>query len=334
MADKAAEKPEKKPWMKWYWTDWKAGADLRSCSLAARGLWAEMLAIMDEAEPYGHLLINGKPLTPRALTNQVGGGASERQVVVLLKELEDAGVFSREDETHYIYCRRMVRDKAKADQDRENGLLGGNPRLKGSNRERVIGDAEPPGKPRNQTPPLTTPDKAQRPESRVQSPEAREAKHLVDDIVKLLDLDPQRCLVIGPAIRWLKDGATASEIIACCERLKPRLPTSMPNPLAYLDKAIPDELKKLRKDEGTEPISDELQALMCRVYYAIGTNDPRTGKTVAPWKPKLPENRVWSFDGSPPLHDSSNIRDAVAFAVIEELGLNQDEELKRVSNGR
>ncbi|PJX23863.1 hypothetical protein CAP48_12370 [Advenella sp. S44] len=34
----------------------------KSCSLAARGLWHEMMCLMHESEPYGHMAVNGKPM--------------------------------------------------------------------------------------------------------------------------------------------------------------------------------------------------------------------------------------------------------------------------------
>jgi hypothetical protein len=49
------------PWMKFYPADWRSDPMLRLCSLAARGLWAEMICLMHEAEPYGSLLVNGNP---------------------------------------------------------------------------------------------------------------------------------------------------------------------------------------------------------------------------------------------------------------------------------
>jgi hypothetical protein len=101
---------------------------LRLCSIAARGLWAEMMCVMHDAEPYGSLLVNGKRIDKK----QLAGLASitERDCTALLLELEGNGVFSR-DHDGTIYSRRMRRDHAKAIKDKENGKGGGNPRLKG-----------------------------------------------------------------------------------------------------------------------------------------------------------------------------------------------------------
>jgi hypothetical protein len=145
----------KLPWMKFYPADWRADPALRMCSLAARGLWMEMLSIMHEADPRGSLLINGKPIGTKQLASLCG--ATVRETIAFLNELDAAGVFSRaEDGT--IFSRRMKRDDEKADRDKANGKTGGNPSL-------IAG--------------VNPLDKAQSPEARSQNPEAsiqKEAK--------------------------------------------------------------------------------------------------------------------------------------------------------------
>lgn len=142
------------PWMKFYPSDWRADPALRMCSLGARGLWAEVICIMHEAEPYGFLLINGAPVTDKQLASLAG--TSPREVAKYMEELERGGVFSR-DTSGVIYSRRMVRDKERADKDRANGGKGGNPYLKdGVN------------------PPVNGEDKAQKPEARHQGQQEKE----------------------------------------------------------------------------------------------------------------------------------------------------------------
>jgi len=114
------------PWMKFHPQDWRADEKLRLCSLAARGLWIEMLAIMHRSERYGQLLIGGKAPTDAQLAVQVGSSPDE--VSELIGQLESAGVFSRAA-SGAIYSRRMTRDRKKADLARKNGQRGGNPRL-------------------------------------------------------------------------------------------------------------------------------------------------------------------------------------------------------------
>lgn len=104
------------PWMKFYPSDWRADPALRSCTIAARGLWVEMLCIMHEAEPYGSLLINGARIDKKRMA--VLAGIRETDCTVLMLELEGFGVFSRDDDGT-IYSRRMRRDAEKAEEGRK-----------------------------------------------------------------------------------------------------------------------------------------------------------------------------------------------------------------------
>src|SRR6185437_6187012 len=109
-------KPARNPWMKFYPADWRSDAMLRLCSIAARGLWAEMMCLMHEAERYGSLLVNGKRIDKKQLAGLAG--ISEKDCSVLLLELEGNGVFSR-DEDGTIYSRRMRRDDARSEEGRK-----------------------------------------------------------------------------------------------------------------------------------------------------------------------------------------------------------------------
>jgi hypothetical protein len=112
--------------MKFYPADWRADPALRMCSLAARGLWMEMLSLMHEADPRGSLLINGSKIATKQLASLCG--ATLRETIALIAELEAAGVFSRAEDGA-IFSRRMKRDGEKAERDKANGKTGGNPRL-------------------------------------------------------------------------------------------------------------------------------------------------------------------------------------------------------------
>ncbi len=104
------------PWMKFYPRDWRGDQALRAVSIAARGLWMEMLCIMHEATPYGHLVLGAHAVSNDALARMSGLGANE--VSALLIELESAGVFSR-TRKHVIYSRRMVSDRNRAEKGRK-----------------------------------------------------------------------------------------------------------------------------------------------------------------------------------------------------------------------
>jgi len=128
--DRAPEMPAKtkRPSMQFYPGDWQRDAALRSCSVPARGLWLEMICVMHQAEPYGHLVVNGKALTTETLARMVG--CSQAECKRWQRELEDAGVFSRVDGV--IVSRRMVRDEEIRRLRAEGGKLGGNPNLVGN----------------------------------------------------------------------------------------------------------------------------------------------------------------------------------------------------------
>src|SRR5688572_23363657 len=95
----------KRPAFQFYPADWQKDAELQSCSIASRGLWIEIMCICHQCDPYGYLAINGSPMGPERLARLVG--ESPALIKKLLKELEDAGVFSK-DEQGRIYSRRMV----------------------------------------------------------------------------------------------------------------------------------------------------------------------------------------------------------------------------------
>lgn len=105
-----------RPWVKWYFDDWRSDPRLRMCSLSARGLWADILSYMHEGEPYGHFTIDGRvPELPdiARLT-----GASVKDVRLAYAELERHGVFSR-DEKGIPFSRRLVRDREISDLGRQ-----------------------------------------------------------------------------------------------------------------------------------------------------------------------------------------------------------------------
>jgi hypothetical protein len=72
---------------------------------------------MHEAEPVGHLLVNGRQPSLRQIASIAG--ATQKEVMPLMAELEEAGVYSRTKDG-VIYCRRMVRDAAASEEGREH----------------------------------------------------------------------------------------------------------------------------------------------------------------------------------------------------------------------
>jgi hypothetical protein len=98
----------KRPAFQFYPADWRKDPALSSCSLAARGLWIEMLCVGHESDNYGVLVVNGRPMNEAQIARAVG--ESPNIVRKLLQELDEAGVFSR-DGAGAIYSRRMVKDE-------------------------------------------------------------------------------------------------------------------------------------------------------------------------------------------------------------------------------
>jgi hypothetical protein len=105
------------PWLKFYPRDWRGDQTLRVVSLAARGLWMEMLCVMHEASPYGHLVLGGNAVSNDILARLAGLGADECGALVV--ELESAGVLSR-TRKGVIYSRRMVKDHSRAEKGRKS----------------------------------------------------------------------------------------------------------------------------------------------------------------------------------------------------------------------
>lgn len=95
------------------------------CSLAARGLWIELMCAMTQGDRFGYLEFGGRPATLGQIKQMVGGG---NEIIDLVKELEQNNVFSR-DAKGTIYSRRMVADYNKAQACSMAGKKGGNAAL-------------------------------------------------------------------------------------------------------------------------------------------------------------------------------------------------------------
>ncbi len=95
---------------------------LRACSLAARGLWLDLLCLMFECDRRGYLQINGKPMSLEQIARSTGCSTDEASRC--LQELDDSGVFSR-SEHGSIYSRRLVRDDQTRAARVAAGAIGG-----------------------------------------------------------------------------------------------------------------------------------------------------------------------------------------------------------------
>jgi hypothetical protein len=109
----------KRPAFQFYPGDWLRDAALRSCSIPARGVWIDMLCIMHDGNPYGHLRVNEKDVQLEVLAKMIG--IEKKALRKCVKELENHGVFSRND-LGTIYCRRMVRDESVREKRASGGV--------------------------------------------------------------------------------------------------------------------------------------------------------------------------------------------------------------------
>jgi hypothetical protein len=82
----------------------------------------EMIGLMHEAEPYGHLVLAGRAVDYSTLAALIGMDVGEVKRAV--KELEAYRVFSRTDKG-VIYSRRMVRGENLSQKRAESGAKGG-----------------------------------------------------------------------------------------------------------------------------------------------------------------------------------------------------------------
>lgn len=115
----------RKPWLKFYPTDWRNEKTLKLVSRAARSLWLDLIGLIHEGDD-GRLHVAGQNPSHKDLASILGD--DPRTIKTLMAELEQAGVFDR-DQEGFVVSRRMIRDRVKADLAAKHGRLGGNPAL-------------------------------------------------------------------------------------------------------------------------------------------------------------------------------------------------------------
>lgn len=222
-------------WSKFSWRDWHSDVALHPCSLAARGFWLELLCMMHEGSPVGHLANNGKQVTIRQMA--ANAGCSDKEATKLLGELEEADVFSRtEDGT--IYNRRMVKDAAQSEEGRQHvakrwGTNSPHPPNRGPNR-RPNGSANsyPTREPITQN--LDT-------ESELESREEKDSKSLILTSKVEYEAPPTR---EGPP--------TAAEIAAERRRHHEAL-ASVPAPVAAVLNSLAESMSGVAYAPGWSP---------------------------------------------------------------------------------
>lgn len=121
----------KLPYMQFYPGDWLSDPALRACSMAAKGLWIDLLCLMWESPERGVLRSkSGSKTVPKRIAMMLGLKPFSCQK--LIQELEENGVLSR-DENGEIFSRRMVREEHLRRIRQEAGRKVGNPNLVNQN---------------------------------------------------------------------------------------------------------------------------------------------------------------------------------------------------------
>lgn len=98
----------KRPAYAWYPGDWWRDTALQSCSWEARALWRDLLDLMHDGDPYGHLAVKGKGIPIATVAKMIR--LALPRLRRYLGELEAAGVSSRTSDG-ILFSRRMVRDE-------------------------------------------------------------------------------------------------------------------------------------------------------------------------------------------------------------------------------
>lgn len=117
----------KLPSFQFYPADWLNDIKLQSCSLESQGLLINLMCLMHQAIPYGHLIINGSMPADKEVARLLR--LHHKTYHTRLKELLLYGAL-RQSENGVIFCKRMVEDEQLRTIRREAGKMGGSPLLK------------------------------------------------------------------------------------------------------------------------------------------------------------------------------------------------------------
>lgn len=104
----------KRPSFQFYPADWLNDPALQVCSWEAKGLWIDLLCLMHQGSPYGHLTLpNGKPIDVKMLKKMLNFDQKMvKKFPKLFQELDENGVI-KQTELCVFYSKRMVEDEAE-----------------------------------------------------------------------------------------------------------------------------------------------------------------------------------------------------------------------------
>jgi hypothetical protein len=104
--------PARRKSFSFYPTDWLKDPDLRRCSLAARGVWVDVLCLMFECESPGVLQSEGRAWPRVDLARAIGG--NEGVVMRCLEELEAKGILQRDGNGAYACSHMVAQERARS----------------------------------------------------------------------------------------------------------------------------------------------------------------------------------------------------------------------------
>ena len=94
------------PSFNFYPGDWLKDPELSICSLAARGMWIDVICLMFECRPRGYLFSNGRPWTLEQTACAIRGDWQEN--LRALKELVQNGVM-KQDKKRRFFSKKLVK---------------------------------------------------------------------------------------------------------------------------------------------------------------------------------------------------------------------------------
>jgi hypothetical protein len=89
-------------------SDWMTDTGLRMCSLEARGLWIDIICLMQLSEKKGFLLIGNQKINEEKLRKMFG--ISKKKIQLLMTELLDYNLIKVSEDGTY-FCKRIVENE-------------------------------------------------------------------------------------------------------------------------------------------------------------------------------------------------------------------------------
>lgn len=112
---------------------WISNRKIQALSYEARGIMVEIMLMMMEGDPYGTLKIDGQQYDLEILSKMLK--LSEDKTTEILDELMNVGKDIQINAQGLVYSREMQKEMAIHNTRKAIGSMGGNPHLKGINRD-------------------------------------------------------------------------------------------------------------------------------------------------------------------------------------------------------